>query len=157
MNRIIIIGATGTGKTTLAFQLAAKMDIPVTDLDDLHWRPGWVEAPRDEFRTAVDQATSGNQWILAGNYAAQKDISWPRADTLVWLDYSLARTFAQLPAAQRNASSNRTKFATATAKACANFSQKKISFCGYSGPTAKCNVNMVLCLIIRNSIRRSKP
>lgn len=96
MNRIIIIGATGSGKTTLAFRLAAKLDIPAVDLDELYWRPGWKEAPEEEFLRDVDRATSGSKWVISGNYAGQKDITWPRADTLIWLDYSLARTFSQL-------------------------------------------------------------
>jgi len=86
MNRIVIIGPAGVGKTTLAFNMAAKLDIPVTELDDLYWRPNWQAAPEDEFRAAIDHATEPERWIITGNYPDIRDQLWSKADTLVWLD-----------------------------------------------------------------------
>lgn len=96
MEKVVIIGPSGSGKTTLAFNLAAKLDARAIDLDDLYWRPGWKIAPTDEFRAAAAAATNAPRWVAAGNYTAIRDIVWGKADTLIWLDYSLPRTFAQL-------------------------------------------------------------
>jgi hypothetical protein len=48
-----------------------------------------VEAPVDAFRAAVDRVTQCEGWVLAGNYGKARDLMWPRADTLVWLDLPL--------------------------------------------------------------------
>lgn len=96
MDRIVVIGATGSGKSTLAAALAAKLHLPFTDLDDLYWQPGWVETPPADFRAAVDNVTAQSRWIIAGNYSAVRDLTWGRADTLIWLDYSLPRILWQL-------------------------------------------------------------
>ena len=49
MERIVIIGCGGAGKSTLARQLGEKLDIPVVHLDKLFWRPGWVQVSKEEF------------------------------------------------------------------------------------------------------------
>src|SRR5207244_10360004 len=60
------------------------------ELDALHWEPGWVEAERDVFRERVRRAITPESWVLAGNYTGkQQDVSWPVADTVVWLDLGL--------------------------------------------------------------------
>lgn len=87
MRRIVIIGATGSGKSTLGKMLAEKSGCHYTDLDEIHWLPGWKERPREEFRRLIDEATRGSVWIVAGNYTPHaKEIVWPRADALIWLD-----------------------------------------------------------------------
>ncbi len=53
MRRIVVIGTTGSGKTTLAQEVAARMGLPHVELDALHWGPGWSEAPRETFRAGV--------------------------------------------------------------------------------------------------------
>ncbi len=89
MRRIVVFGAGGSGKTTLGGRLGSRLGFAFTDLDDLRWRPGWIEAPDDEFRAAVDRITNGPRWVLAGNYVEVRDLTWPRADTLIWLDLAL--------------------------------------------------------------------
>ena len=86
--RICIIGTSGAGKTTLARQVAQKLNIPHFELDSLFWEPNWVTAPRDIFRRRVEESLIGNNWIVDGNYSKTRDIVWGKANTLVWLDYS---------------------------------------------------------------------
>ena len=85
--RIAVIGATGSGKTTLAQQLGGILDLPVIELDALHWMPGWKEKPWPEIRAALNPLTQKNSWITDGNYSQLRDLIWPRADTIIWLDY----------------------------------------------------------------------
>lgn len=89
MKRVVIVGTSGSGKSTLGGQLATVMDVPFIDLDALHWKPGWQEAPRDVFREQVYRALTPDDWVVGGNYGKARDVIWTRADTLVWLDYPL--------------------------------------------------------------------
>lgn len=87
--RIVVIGVSGSGKTTLAGRIAQKLDIPHVELDALHWEPNWAEAPLDVMRARVKAATASDEWTLDGNYSKVRDITWPRARAIIWLDYSL--------------------------------------------------------------------
>ncbi|MEO0936347.1 MAG: AAA family ATPase [Cyanobacteria bacterium J06641_2] len=86
--RICVIGTSGTGKTTLARQVAQKLNIPHFELDSLFWEPNWVTVSADMFRHRVEESLMSNNWIVDGNYSKVRDIVWGKADTLVWLDYS---------------------------------------------------------------------
>lgn len=87
--RIVIIGVTGAGKTTLACELARRLDCPHVELDALYWEPNFVEAPVEVFRARVEQALSGESWIADGNYRKVRDLVWGPATTIIWLDYGL--------------------------------------------------------------------
>src|SRR5690606_21363740 len=88
--RIIVIGNTSAGKSTLAARLAERLDVPFVELDALYWKPDWVEPETEEFRAVVRKATAGDAWVIAGNYQSKtEDLTWPRAETIVYLDYSL--------------------------------------------------------------------
>lgn len=95
-NRIAVIGATGSGKTTLAQRLGDILDLPVIELDALHWMPGWTEKPWPEIRTDLDRMTRQDRWITDGNYSQVRDLIWPRADTIIWLDYPFLSIFLRL-------------------------------------------------------------
>lgn len=87
--RITIVGPTGAGKTTLTAQVGQKLVIPAIDLDALHWEANWTPAPLETFGYRVDQVLGGTTWVTSGNYSKVRHIVWSRANTLVWLDYSL--------------------------------------------------------------------
>lgn len=88
--RIIVVGCSNAGKSTLAKRLAEHLGVPFIELDALFWEPGWVEAEREVFRERVRRAIEPDSWVMAGNYTStQQDISWPVADTVVWLDLGL--------------------------------------------------------------------
>jgi adenylate kinase family enzyme len=89
IHRVVVVGTSGSGKTTFAARLARLMDVPHVELDSLHWEPNWIEAPLEIFRERVDRALSAERWVSDGNYSKVRDIVWRRADTIVWLDYSL--------------------------------------------------------------------
>jgi adenylate kinase family enzyme len=91
MPRINVIGTSGAGKSTFARRLAAALQTPHIELDSLNWEPGWVEVHPDVFRRRILDAVSGDSWVVDGNYRIGREIVWPIADTLVWLDYSLPR------------------------------------------------------------------
>ena len=87
-DRYVVVGTSGSGKTTLSAALAAVFGCPHVELDVIHWLPGWEMMPDKEFREAVEQATVGNQWVVDGNYSKVRDVTWPRADAVIWLDFS---------------------------------------------------------------------
>ncbi len=94
--RIVIIGATSSGKSTLARQLADRFGYDFIELDALHWEPNWQEAPLEVFRKRVETATQAQAWVVAGNYHVVRDLIWSKAEAAIWLDYSLPRILWQL-------------------------------------------------------------
>lgn len=102
--RIVVVGTTGSGKTTLARRLAGRLGLPHVELDALYWDPDWTPAPTEVFRERTAHALAVDACVVDGNYQAVRDIIWRRAEMVVWLDYSLpvimrrlaGRTFRRL-------------------------------------------------------------
>lgn len=92
--RIVVSGTTGAGKTRLAKRIADIGGIPAVDLDELHWGPDWT--PRSDFRSATDAATSQPAWVVSGNYSAMRDLTWDRANLVLWLNYPAPLVFWRL-------------------------------------------------------------
>ena len=88
MERIVIIGCGGAGKSTLARQLGEKLDLPVVHLDGIFWLPGWVEMDRDEFDRRVREEMAKEIWIIDGNYNRTMPERIARCDTVIYLDFS---------------------------------------------------------------------
>jgi adenylate kinase family enzyme len=94
--RIVVIGTTSSGKSTLAKQLAEKIGGDYIELDALYWEPNWVAAELEVFRKRVETATSSQVWAVAGNYRRVRDLIWYKAEAVIWLDYSLPFLFWRL-------------------------------------------------------------
>ena len=90
VRRVVVIGTTGSGKSTLAEQLAAQNGLRVIELDALFWGRDWQPVPLELFRHRVERETRDDGWIVVGNYGQVRDIVWPNADTLIWLDLPLS-------------------------------------------------------------------
>jgi adenylate kinase family enzyme len=86
VKRIVIIGPGGAGKSTLALQLGAVLDLPVIHLDRELWQPGWVITPRDSQVRLQAEMVTGDRWIIDGNYGATLQIRLTAADTVLFLD-----------------------------------------------------------------------
>jgi len=90
MNRISVIGTSGSGKTTFAGKLAEILRVPHVELDTLRWEANWTPAPIEVFRSRVSEAINTDRWVVDGNYGKDaRDLVWERVDTIVWLNYSL--------------------------------------------------------------------
>jgi energy-coupling factor transporter ATP-binding protein EcfA2 len=85
--RILILGRTGSGKTTIARELAAVLGVPHVELDSLYFGPDFSTTPPSLLRERTIAAIAGARWVIDGNKRAVRDLVWPRADTIIWLDY----------------------------------------------------------------------
>jgi adenylate kinase family enzyme len=87
MQRVLVIGISGAGKSTFTRRLATITGLPVIHLDTEFWKPGWKVTERAEWRAKVARLIGREAWIMDGNYGASLDLRLPRADTVVWFDY----------------------------------------------------------------------
>lgn len=95
--RIWVRGSTGSGKSTLARQLAQELGVKHVELDNLLWLPGWGERTLEDFRSLVAREVEAEDWVVDGNYTpGVTDLVLPRAQVIVWLDYSFPRTMGRL-------------------------------------------------------------
>jgi energy-coupling factor transporter ATP-binding protein EcfA2 len=85
--RILILGRTGSGKTTLARELATAIGVPHVELDALYFGPDFSTVPLSVLQERTSAAIAGDHWVTDGNKRAVRDLVWPRADTVIWLDY----------------------------------------------------------------------
>lgn len=86
MERVLLIGSGGAGKSTVARRIAAAAGLPLVHLDQLYWRPGWVPTPDAEWEQVVRDVVAGDRWAIDGNYGGTLALRLAAADTVVFLD-----------------------------------------------------------------------
>lgn len=86
--RVLVAGVSGSGKTTVAGDVAAVLGAPHTELDSLFHGPGWV--PRAEFLDDVRALAARATWTTEWQYPSARPVLLERADLLVWLDLPFA-------------------------------------------------------------------
>jgi adenylate kinase family enzyme len=88
MKRVLVIGPGGSGKSTFAKRLGQLLNIEVKHLDRFYWRPGWTKPSKDDWLKTVTELTSGDSWIIDGNFGGTLDLRVRHCDTIIFLDMS---------------------------------------------------------------------
>jgi adenylate kinase family enzyme len=88
MQRVVVVGSSGSGKTTFARGLAARLGVPYLEMDAVFHRDGLAHVAHEEFLPILDEFTDSEAWVVDGNYTSHgtRDVVWPKADTIIWLD-----------------------------------------------------------------------
>ena len=93
MRKVLIIGGNGSGKTTMARQLAEITGLPLCHLDTLYWTDDWQPRERSDFITLLQAELEKEEWILDGNMRRTLPQRLPYCDTVIYLDFSGIRCF----------------------------------------------------------------
>lgn len=99
VRQIVIIGCSAAGKTTLARELARRLDLEHIELDGYFHQPGWTPLPKDEFlaRVAARVEEAERGWVSCGNFTSSVgDYLQSRADTILWLDLARWRVMSRV-------------------------------------------------------------
>lgn len=96
VDRVLIYGVTGSGKTTLARKVADRTGLPFHSVDDLTWQPGWVAMPAEDQRRMMSAICASERWILDSGYSTWVDLVLARTDLIVALDYPRWRSLGRL-------------------------------------------------------------
>lgn len=86
VDRVLVVGCSGGGKTTLSVKLASKLGIEYQSIDrDVRWLPGWRARDRSAQRALLSALVARDQWVMDGSGASTFDIRLPRTDLILWV------------------------------------------------------------------------
>ncbi len=89
MNKIIIIGCPGSGKSTFSRALHNKTGIPLYHLDMMYWNADKTTVERSIFLERLSAVLEKDEWIIDGNYGSTMERRMAVCDTVIFLDYTL--------------------------------------------------------------------
>ena len=87
-NRIIVLGCSGSGKSTFAKKLHECTDLPLFHLDNIWWKPDMSHIAREEFDEKLEAILQGDKWIIDGDYSRTYETRIKACDTVIFLDCS---------------------------------------------------------------------
>ena len=86
MQKIIIIGCPGSGKSTLSRALHEKTKLPLYHLDMMYWNADKTTVEKQVFRERLAEVLKQDKWIIDGNYGATMEMRIQQCDTVIFLD-----------------------------------------------------------------------
>lgn len=87
MNKVLIIGISGTGKTRLAKKLSDFLKIPVIHYDELVWGENWNEVDEKIVEEQLNKVIKKDKWIIEGYIHPAAENKLKNADIVIYLDY----------------------------------------------------------------------
>ena len=89
MQRIIVIGCPGSGKSRLSRALHNKTGIPLYHLDMMYWNADKTTVEKSVFLERLSAVLEKDAWIIDGNYGSTMELRMAACDTVIFLDYPL--------------------------------------------------------------------
>lgn len=92
MQRVVILGRGGAGKSALAKQLSNELGFPVIELDSIFWQPGLRPTPEPDWTEIQRELLKHDRWIIDGDlgpYDTGLELRLRAADTIIVLDFPL--------------------------------------------------------------------
>lgn len=86
MKKIIVIGCSGSGKTTFAEKLRDKIGIELFYLDAIWHRPDRTHISREEYDARLSEILALDSWIIDGNYSRTIETRMAACDTVLLFD-----------------------------------------------------------------------
>ena len=93
MRRVVVVGASCSGKTTLARAVAQRLGVGHIEVDRLVWGPNWSLPSDAQLLDLVKSKIAGDGWVIDGVFPEHRDLVWARADTVIWLNYPMSLVF----------------------------------------------------------------
>lgn len=88
-DKIVVVGVSASGKSTFTKKLASKINLPVTFMDSIMWKPGWVYIGDQETVKKIKEVSSTQKWIIEGYISKDaRTFLFDKADKIIYLDYS---------------------------------------------------------------------
>ena len=85
--KIIVLGSSGSGKSTFSRKLHSITGLPLIHLDQIWWKPDKSHISRDEFDQTLERIFNEDAWIMDGDYSRTYEVRFHACDTLIFLDY----------------------------------------------------------------------
>ena len=89
LEKIIVVGSSGAGKSTFSRRLKEISHLPLYHLDMIWHKPDKTNVSREEFDKALNSILLKEKWIIDGNYQRTMEVRLQHCDTVFLLDYPL--------------------------------------------------------------------
>lgn len=90
LQRVLIMGGAGAGKSTLARAVGEKLGLPVVHLDRCIYGPGWRLLDLATARACVARAVASGRFVVDGTYSTLHDLILP-VDLVIWIEQPVLR------------------------------------------------------------------
>ncbi len=96
VKRVLVLGSSGSGKTTMAKFLSERLGVPHLELDACFHEANWTPAAPEVFLGRVEAVVGKGEWAACGNYSLVRDRLVTEAEVIVWLDLPFQVVFSRV-------------------------------------------------------------